>query len=204
MPGGISPISSRNSVPPSASSNRPFLSAIGVRERALHVPEELALEQRLGERAAVDGDERPCRRGPCVVERARDELLAGAALAGDQHGRIRLRELVHLLHQRLHRAAAGDQVTVVDVRAQLLHLGRKRAPFCRAPDRQQQPLGIDGLGEVVVGAALDRVNGVVDRAEGGGQHDLDVGIHALHVAQQAHAVVVTGHPHVADDHVDMP
>ena len=39
--------------------------------------EELALEQRLGHRRAVDGDERAgLRRGPRVVQRPRDELLA--------------------------------------------------------------------------------------------------------------------------------
>ena len=53
----------------------------GAGERAAHVPEQLRLEQRFGDRAAVDGDERP-RRAPAVrVDRARDQLLAGAALA---------------------------------------------------------------------------------------------------------------------------
>ena len=54
-------------------------------EGAAHVAEELGLEQRLGNRAAVDRDEavRAARAG--VVDRARGELLAGAGFAGDQH-----------------------------------------------------------------------------------------------------------------------
>ena len=35
------------------------------------------------------------------MERARDELLAGAALAGDQHRRPRRRDLAHNLGEQL-------------------------------------------------------------------------------------------------------
>ena len=55
---GISPISSRNSVPPSASSKRPGLRADGAGEGALLVAEQLRLHQRLGDGGAVDLDER--------------------------------------------------------------------------------------------------------------------------------------------------
>ena len=55
---GSSPISSRNSVPPSAATNRPRFGGVGAGERAAHVAEQLALEQRADERAAVDRDER--------------------------------------------------------------------------------------------------------------------------------------------------
>ena len=58
---GMLPISSRNSVPPSASSKRPMRSVSRVGEGALHVAEQLALEDALGEPAQVDGDERPRR-----------------------------------------------------------------------------------------------------------------------------------------------
>ena len=53
-------------------------------ERAARVPEELRLEQVLGDRAAVDRDEpvRAARAG--VMDRARDDLFAGARLAGDE------------------------------------------------------------------------------------------------------------------------
>src|SRR5206468_3121120 len=54
-------------------------------EGAAHVPEELALEQRLGERAAVDGHERPLAARAVRVDGTCDELLAGAALAEDEH-----------------------------------------------------------------------------------------------------------------------
>ena len=61
QPGGSSPISSRKSVPPSAASKRPAVRRGGAGEGALLVAEELALEQALGDRGAVDRDERPRR-----------------------------------------------------------------------------------------------------------------------------------------------
>src|SRR5581483_9632086 len=53
------------------------------REGALLVAEKLALEQRLGQRGAVDGDERHVPPGTAQVHGLGDQLLAGAALAMD-------------------------------------------------------------------------------------------------------------------------
>ena len=61
--GTISPISSRNTVPPSADSSRPRFCWSRVGERAALVAEQLALEQRLGQRRAGDVHERARRRG---------------------------------------------------------------------------------------------------------------------------------------------
>jgi hypothetical protein len=58
---GISPISSRNSVPPLASHEQARPGAAGVGEGALDVAEQLALEQRLRQGRAVDRHERPGR-----------------------------------------------------------------------------------------------------------------------------------------------
>ena len=71
-------------------------------EGALLVPEELGLEQRLGERGAVHRHERPVAAAARAVDALGDHLLAGAALAGDEHGRVgarvALRERAHPRH----------------------------------------------------------------------------------------------------------
>ncbi len=131
---GSSPISSRKIVPPRAASNlpsarwsdlveedRPAVGApeeprpVGDRagEGAAHVAEELALDQVLGDRPAVDDDERVLR--PCAppVDGARDELLPRAALAGHEHRRVRVRDLVDELRHRAHRGAAADQAVAL-------------------------------------------------------------------------------------------
>ncbi len=56
-------------------------------ERATLVAEHLGLEQRLGDRRAVDVRERTGRARAARVDRARDEPLAGARLAADQDRR---------------------------------------------------------------------------------------------------------------------
>ena len=64
-------------------------SADGAGERAAHVAEQLGLEQRLGNRAAVERDE-PLRAARAVVmDGARHDFLARAGLAGheDRAGR---------------------------------------------------------------------------------------------------------------------
>ena len=66
----------------------------GAGERPLHVAEQLALDEVLGDGAAVDDDER--RRGAvrASVNLAGDELLARAGLAGDEHADVGRRDLL--------------------------------------------------------------------------------------------------------------
>jgi hypothetical protein len=99
MAGGISPISSSSTVPPAAAGERPA-----------PVPEQLALEQRLGERGAVDGQERPLGARPRAMDAARHQLLAGAGLAFDEHRDRRRRRALHECEHRRHRGRAPDDV----------------------------------------------------------------------------------------------
>ena len=85
MSSGRSPISSRKIVPPSASSKRPGLRRDGAGERALFVPEQLALDERRRQRRAVDAHERARVAAAAFVERARKQFLAGAGRPGEQH-----------------------------------------------------------------------------------------------------------------------
>ena len=67
-----------------------YLKAAGVAfertgKSALGVSEDLALHQFMGDGGAVDRDERFFGAGARLVHRAGDQLLAGAALAGDEH-----------------------------------------------------------------------------------------------------------------------
>ena len=78
----------------------------GAGEGAFLVAEELALDQRLGNGRAVDGDKGLAAAGAEVVQGAGDEFLAGAALAGDEHRNV----------------AGGD---TLDQREDLLHLRRR-------------------------------------------------------------------------------
>ena len=69
----------------------PAAQTVRAGERALLVPEQLALDHALGERRAVDAHERPRGARARVVDQPRDQLLAGAGLAGDEQRRVGLR-----------------------------------------------------------------------------------------------------------------
>ncbi len=60
----------------------------GAGERPLLVTEQFRLEQCLGDGGAVDRNKRHRRAIAQGVKRAREQLLAGTALALDEHGRI--------------------------------------------------------------------------------------------------------------------
>ncbi len=100
---GMSPTSSRNSVPPSAASNLPSRRATAPVKAPLLVAEELALDQLAAERRAVHLHERLGAARAAVVERVGHQLLAGAAGAAHQHGDVGVGDL---LDGRRRRAAS--------------------------------------------------------------------------------------------------
>src|SRR4029450_564912 len=64
------------------------------REGAALVAEELGLDQLTRDRGSIDRDAGPSAARRQLVDRPRDELLAGAALARDEHGDVRRCDLL--------------------------------------------------------------------------------------------------------------
>src|SRR5262249_43553473 len=95
-------------------------------EGAALVAEELALEERRRQRRAVEGDEGRLAPERHAVDRAREELLAGAALAEDEHARVRRRdasdERQELLHRRRLADDLGHAADALDLVAEAPHL----------------------------------------------------------------------------------
>ena len=81
----MSPISSRNSVPPSRRLEPAYALRHRSRERASLVPEELAFEQLRRDGRAVHLHERPMPAFAVHVDGARDEFLARSGFASNQH-----------------------------------------------------------------------------------------------------------------------
>ena len=75
----------------------PFLRRVRAGERAFLVAEQLRFDQILRQRRAADLDERLLGARRVVVDRVRDQLLAGAGFAAQQHGRVGRRDLGDLL-----------------------------------------------------------------------------------------------------------
>ena len=146
----------------------PLASLIGAGERAALVPEQVALDQRVGDRAHVHGDERSGGALGALVHRAGDELLAGAALAeqedvrrrrGDLHDHVaEVRHLASALAEQRHgvtvaskeRPQAGVLAVEPVVPRDVLDLGLQIGERHR-------------LEHVVVRAAAKRLHGGFDR-----------------------------------------
>src|SRR5581483_9425120 len=77
-------------------------------EGALLEAEELALEERLGERAAVEREERPRSPPGGGVDAAGDDLLAGPRLAADEDAHLRARDPIDEREDAPHRGRDDD------------------------------------------------------------------------------------------------
>ncbi len=113
-------------------------------EGALLVAEQLALEQVLRDRGAVDRDERLVGARGFAVDVARQHLLAGAALAGDQDRGVGGRDLVGELDDGLHRLVLEDELVAL--------VGDGGEHGC-------DQLGVGRQRQVFLGAGADRVDG---------------------------------------------
>jgi hypothetical protein len=147
--GLISPISSRKSVPPVRLLEEPALLAVRPREASALVAEELALEDRLGKGRAVDGDEGLGRARALGVDGARDELLARAALADDEHRGGRRRDLRDRLVDAEHRGALPTMARPREHFARVERLGRsvpaRRRRATASPTIRFSSFGSTGL-----------------------------------------------------------
>ena len=115
-----------------------------------------------GMRRAVDRDERPLAAPAARVERARDQLLAGAALAGDQHRGVGVGD--PLDQRRATCASPGSSPSSVveaprlgDARGAGASPRRASVRCCTArAERERERVDLDRLGDEVVGAGADR------------------------------------------------
>jgi hypothetical protein len=149
------------------------LVAVGAREGASLVPEELGFDQRLGDCATIEGDEGPLAARAVLVNGACDQFLPGAGLALDQHGEVRGGNSVNL----------SDDLEDVRASAHLLtqaardHSHPETVKFSshgllldRPHDPQTQILVRKRLDHVVAGAEAHGVHGG-GHVVAGGEHD---------------------------------
>ena len=119
------------------------------------------------------------------MDRVRDELLAGAALAGDEHHRVADGDLLDDAAHDRHLLAAADHLgeltfglatQVLDLRIGLAQPATLGDQLDRAHDLELHDLGLDRLGDEVERAELHRFDRGLDRAEPRDDHDRHVAI----------------------------
>jgi hypothetical protein len=177
----------------------------GAGERALLVPEELALEQLRRQRGAVDFDERLRLSRGSLMDRARHQLLAAAALAGNEHGDVAVGHLLDDVRDLPHGGAvAPPDERLVLIVAQLAPQIAQLADQARALDRLldrgiernlTKPFRVAGLDDVIGGAephGLDDDRRLLAPRE---HDDLQLGTRRLERLERLQAVHA-GHGHI--------
>ena len=96
-------------------------------------------------------------RRECAWSTRRHDVLARAALAGEQHRHVLRRDARDDVHHALHRGALGDDgAPERRLRAQARVLEAQLAPVDGALHREHELVGVERLGDVVEGARLHR------------------------------------------------
>ena len=169
---------------------------LGVGEAAALVAEQLGLDQGLGHRGAVHFEEGAV--AEHLVEGPRDHALAGAGLAADQDRRPPARrepglaDPPRLLEGGYEGLVAPDEALGKGAVAppqpgELAVAARARE---RALDEEPQLLEVEGLLQVVGGAAAHGFDGVGDRAVRRHQHHRRLRVEAAQALQHVEAALV--------------
>ena len=156
----------------------PLVPPIGACEASALVTEQFGFDQTRRNRAAVDRDERFFGPSAELVDRLCDEFFSSACLTDDQDRARRRCNARNKVVDPLHCGGSPDHSPEMPHPPQFASQGCDfRAKLERATgfrDDLLQALEIDRLGEIVDGAAAHRIDGRVDRAVTGRDHDFGV------------------------------
>ena len=141
-----------------------------------------------------------------AVHHAGNQLLAGAAAAADQHAAVGGRHAVERGAQLVHGRRLADHLEADDgALLELAHLALQLGGLERAQRDEQQPVGLERLLDVVVGAALDGGDRGLDVAVAGDDDDRQVGVRLLDDVEHLQAVEAAAlQPDVQDDELRAP
>ena len=159
-----------------------------------------------GNRRAVHLDERAGGAGRSPVEAARGDLLADAALAGDEDARVRGPGPADLLAQAGHHGPLAEERLLLlqplplprHLAGEDVALAGEAAPLERPFERQEDPLERERLLEEVVGAALDGLDRRLHRPVPRDHHDRQVVAAGADLVEDGEAVDV-GEPDVEEE-----
>src|SRR5262249_15278841 len=128
--------------------------SLGAGEGAALVAEQLAFDEALWDRAAVDGQERLVGASAMLVDRAGHELLALAAIAEHKNRRIRSSNASNALVDLLHRGAKPDQGVAAILR---------RLVADQRPHRHQSPAGAGSVDDLLEPVVAERLEEIIER-----------------------------------------
>ena len=182
-----------------------LLAVLRAGEGALLVAEQLAFDQGLRQRAAVDHHERVVAPRAQAVDGAGHQFLSGAAFALDQHGGIDSGHRFDLLAHVAHRVAHADQLAERVVFGQLLPqqpvLPFQPVLLQRVARHHRKVVRVERLGDVIEGAVLEGAHGRFHRSVPGHHDHAGVELLGANLLQQLDAIH-TRHADVGDHQVE--
>ncbi len=157
----------------------PWVIGDGTGKRAAAVAEELALDEIVRQRGAVDRHERSPRASAVGVNGARDQLLAGPGLSDDQDWSVAACRSSATIEHPLHaRRSADDLLEAVSRRNEAIEVMDAVAQIrCLEDARDFLPYDFVGVrdGNEVLSPATDRFGGVFDGGAHAEDYDGEVG-----------------------------
>ena len=171
------------------------------------MPEEFRLQQLLGERRAVDGDERHFGSRALQMDGARHDLLARAAFPFDQHRHFAARHLFGEPGHSSHGFGVADERArigaLLQPESQLVVLCHHGLELEGLKHQCPQPLHVQRLGQIIIGTLLHRLDRAFDRAVSGHQDEHGIAAFSPGFLEQLQAAHL-GHLHVHDQEVIEP
>ena len=167
-------------------------------KRAFRMPEDLAFEHSLSQAADVDGNHGVPGARRDLVQGLRDDFLARAVLAGDEHVGVRGSDLRDHVQDGLHRSRLRDQGRqTVAAQDFVLHLQAALAPerprqFGLCADDAQEPRVVPRLLHEIAGAAAHRFHGQLDASPGRHHHHGKSGVDRPKLRQQVKSLLSRG------------
>ena len=169
----------------------------GVGEGALDVAEQLAFEDVLAERRAVERDERLGLARAVLVDGLGHELLARARLALDEHAGVSGRDAFELIDHVAHLGALADHALeaefLVQAALQLSVGAMQSRAFGRGQGDRPELFDIERLEQVIEGPLLHCGHGRRDRAVPGHEDHGRFGLLTLGLGEDGQAVDVVHH-----------
>ena len=167
------------------------------RESSSDVSEERRFEHVGGNRAGIDGHERLGGAGRLLVDRPRDQLLSGAALARYKYCRTGRRNLVDHLEDIADREGCADQsllgARLSDLRAQSLVLAQQPATLESLADFEEQLGVVPRLCQEVRRSASRGFDGCLDGSVSGEHHHGKVWVASADLRERVKARPVGEH-----------
>ena len=167
------------------SQEQAFVLADRAGEGAASVTEQLALQQLLRQRAAVDRHERLVGTRAGLVHGVGEKLLACTTGAGHQHADIGGGDHVGLFENALHLRAAGNDLRTPRFPALA---SRGRSLLERFVDRFEQFVAIDRLGQEAEHALSRGADGIRNRTVGGENDHRDARHPPLQLVEQGQTI----------------